>query len=86
MSQAPTVAAPAPAALSIDVHSAQPSTQPGQASNVSEESWNEIAEFGDSEDFFFMISDSNTFNCRILLVNMAVLLMMTPRFRLLIIR
>ena len=59
VSQAPAVADPALAAPSIGVPLAQPSTQSTQASNVSEESWNEIVEFGDSEEFFFMISDSN---------------------------
>ena len=59
MSQAPAVAAPASAVPSIGVPLAQPLAQPVQVSNASEASWNKIVEFGDSEEFFYMISDSN---------------------------
>ena len=34
-------------------------TQPAQISNASENSWNEIVEFGNSEESVFMISESN---------------------------
>ena len=59
VSQAPAMAAPAPAVPSIGVPLAQSLAQPAQVSNASEASWNEIVEFGESEEFFFMISDSN---------------------------
>ena len=60
LSQAPAAAAPVPAAaapVSAAPSIGVPLVQPAQASNVSESSWNEIVEFGDAEDFFFMISE-----------------------------
>ena len=56
VSQAPAVAAPVSAVPSIGVPLAHPPTQPVQVSNASEASWNEIVEFGDSEESFFMTS------------------------------
>ena len=55
LSQAPAVVPPAPVVPSIGISL----VQPVQMSNVSEKAWNEIVEFGDSEEFFFMISESN---------------------------
>ena len=55
VSQALAVVSPAPAVPSIGA----PMTQPAQISNASEDSWNEIVEIGNSEEFFFMISESN---------------------------
>ena len=81
VSQAPAVALPAPAVPSIGA----PATQPAQIANVSEDSWNEIVEFGDSEKSFFMISESNALQdiaCEY--DGLTVLTTMISRFRLLI--
>ena len=59
VSQAPAVAPPVPAVPSIGLPMAQSPVQSVQVPNASEASWNEIVEFGDSEDFFFVVSDSN---------------------------
>ena len=52
VSQAPVVAPPVPAVPSIGLPVAQSPAQPVQVPNALEASWNEIVEFGDSEEFW----------------------------------